>query len=639
MTLPNRQNYNVNQAMQRKRLEQQQQQQHQRASPFVDITSPYPPGFTHTQPPMHHHSSPVHPQGFVPNGSHMRHLQGMPDMIPPQMHHQMPHTPTGTRGNAGISPTTPSSATGRGKKSNTKNKKDAAATSAAIIAHRNQMKEEMTEIHSKFDKIVTDNNKKIHESKLAMKRKWDQISTDAADEHSESDMNTMLQFKKRRLQGSNDTSVIDTIDAEQVLQTVIMEVRRYLQDNDKLCDRVVRYIESNQEHLMSLITKNPLSGEDEDVVDYDRLKSYVSNHKYFQTVYSYIRQMMDRAKPVIVPAEAIANQSDANVDQTNAQNPALIEMTPSEILLVFVGKDQSDKQEEVNTFIERFLALQTQYKEEAEYVYNAEVEWSKKYERVLNEQSKLRYVSPLERDQIMKNIRTKFSTLLQNVKDKYLSKVFSLQESVLMRSKKRGNLPKHATNTLKTWLFSNFLHPYPSESEKLELSQQTGLSITQINNWFINARVRTWRPMLESMLEGEKERNKISQSNPQLAALGHLSNQQIADALNNNGQNPPPGHGSQTGQNRLPAMQQHMQHPQHMSPVSSHPSQMAYAMSPPANYGRNMDPMGHPNFGNWDGEDPHAAHHGMPPHAQHPPYSFGSPQPGAWHNEPHDFPN
>ena len=31
------------------------------------------------------------------------------------------------------------------------------------------------------------------------------------------------------------------------------------------------------------------------------------------------------------------------------------------------------------------------------------------------------------------------------------------------------------------------------------------LTITQINNWFINARVRTWRPMLENMLENERD--------------------------------------------------------------------------------------------------------------------------------------
>ncbi|KAE8671943.1 Mitochondrial substrate carrier family protein isoform 1 [Hibiscus syriacus] len=60
-------------------------------------------------------------------------------------------------------------------------------------------------------------------------------------------------------------------------------------------------------------------------------------------------------------------------------------------------------------------------------------------------------------------------------------------------------LPEHAVAVLKTWLFEHFLHPYPSDSEKLMLAQQTGLSRTQVSNWFINARVRLWKPMVEEV--------------------------------------------------------------------------------------------------------------------------------------------
>eukprot|EP01117_Protostelium_nocturnum_P018439 TRINITY_DN7713_c0_g1_i2.p1 TRINITY_DN7713_c0_g1~~TRINITY_DN7713_c0_g1_i2.p1 ORF type:complete len:356 (+),score=103.95 TRINITY_DN7713_c0_g1_i2:103-1170(+) len=64
--------------------------------------------------------------------------------------------------------------------------------------------------------------------------------------------------------------------------------------------------------------------------------------------------------------------------------------------------------------------------------------------------------------------------------------------------KRRGNLPKSATNLLKAWLFNHIFHPYPTEEEKGTLSVQTGLSINQISNWFINARRRILQPMLES---------------------------------------------------------------------------------------------------------------------------------------------
>jgi hypothetical protein len=41
-------------------------------------------------------------------------------------------------------------------------------------------------------------------------------------------------------------------------------------------------------------------------------------------------------------------------------------------------------------------------------------------------------------------------------------------------------------------------HPYPTEDEKKVISQQTGLSLLQINNWFINARRRILQPMLDA---------------------------------------------------------------------------------------------------------------------------------------------
>ncbi|KAF9965621.1 hypothetical protein BGZ70_004449 [Mortierella alpina] len=62
--------------------------------------------------------------------------------------------------------------------------------------------------------------------------------------------------------------------------------------------------------------------------------------------------------------------------------------------------------------------------------------------------------------------------------------------------KRRGNLPKSVTSVLKMWLVQNAIHPYPTEEEKMRLSEETHLSMNQISNWFINARRRILQPIL-----------------------------------------------------------------------------------------------------------------------------------------------
>ncbi|KAF9756201.1 Homeobox protein HD-2 [Nosema granulosis] len=55
---------------------------------------------------------------------------------------------------------------------------------------------------------------------------------------------------------------------------------------------------------------------------------------------------------------------------------------------------------------------------------------------------------------------------------------------------KRSNYPQKISKMLKKWLEDNVNHPYPSEAEKAQFCEKTGLDVAQINNWFINARRR-----------------------------------------------------------------------------------------------------------------------------------------------------
>ncbi|XP_028836125.1 homeobox protein PKNOX1 isoform X2 [Denticeps clupeoides] len=80
---------------------------------------------------------------------------------------------------------------------------------------------------------------------------------------------------------------------------------------------------------------------------------------------------------------------------------------------------------------------------------------------------------------------------------------------------KRGILPKHATNVMRSWLFQHIGHPYPTEDEKKQIATQTNLTLLQVNNWFINARRRILQPMLDaSSSETPKAKKKTPQNRP-----------------------------------------------------------------------------------------------------------------------------
>ncbi|KAG9115171.1 hypothetical protein FRC07_007583, partial [Ceratobasidium sp. 392] len=61
-------------------------------------------------------------------------------------------------------------------------------------------------------------------------------------------------------------------------------------------------------------------------------------------------------------------------------------------------------------------------------------------------------------------------------------------------ARRRGKLPKHVTETLRTWLLGHADHPYPTEEEKKMLCNVTGLTLSQVSNWMINARRRILVP-------------------------------------------------------------------------------------------------------------------------------------------------
>ncbi|CAL0326707.1 unnamed protein product [Lupinus luteus] len=95
--------------------------------------------------------------------------------------------------------------------------------------------------------------------------------------------------------------------------------------------------------------------------------------------------------------------------------------------------------------------------------------------------------------------------------DHHLRQQRALQQLGLIQHnawRPQRGLPERSVSVLRAWLFEHFLHPYPKDSDKQMLAKQTGLTRSQVSNWFINARVRLWKPMVEEMYMEEMKENE-----------------------------------------------------------------------------------------------------------------------------------
>lgn len=115
----------------------------------------------------------------------------------------------------------------------------------------------------------------------------------------------------------------------------------------------------------------------------------------------------------------------------------------------------------------------------------------------------------------------------------YLQKQWTLQQlkkndHQLWRPQ-RG-LPERSVSVLRAWMFQNFLHPYPKDAEKHLLAAKSGLTRSQVSNWFINARVRLWKPMIEEMY-AEMNRRKAHQNEEGTNSNHRISISAIQDLM------------------------------------------------------------------------------------------------------------
>ncbi|XP_042039893.1 homeobox protein BEL1 homolog [Salvia splendens] len=156
------------------------------------------------------------------------------------------------------------------------------------------------------------------------------------------------------------------------------------------------------------------------------------------------------------------------------------------------------------------------------------------------------------RDEIVKEIKAtkkgmgekegvKGETPRLRLLDQMLRQQKALQQMSMIENhpwRPQRGLPERSVSVLRAWLFEHFLHPYPTDVDKHILARQTGLSRSQVSNWFINARVRLWKPMVEEMyLEELKEKDGGSRTpdqKPSHDQLMRMDSECLSSIINNN---------------------------------------------------------------------------------------------------------
>ena len=79
--------------------------------------------------------------------------------------------------------------------------------------------------------------------------------------------------------------------------------------------------------------------------------------------------------------------------------------------------------------------------------------------------------------------------------------VMILRSRFLDARRKRRNFSKQASEILNEYFYSHLSNPYPSEEAKEELARKCKISVSQVNNWFGNKRIRYKKNIVKAQEE------------------------------------------------------------------------------------------------------------------------------------------
>merc|ERR1712168_241220 len=138
----------------------------------------------------------------------------------------------------------------------------------------------------------------------------------------------------------------------------------------------------------------------------------------------------------------------------------------------------------------KLAQIRTIYNQELEKYDQACYEFTTHVMNLLREQSRTRPITPKEIERMVQIIHKKFSSIQVQLKQSTCEAVMILRSRFLDARRKRRNFSKQASEILNEYFYTHLANPYPSEEAKEELARKCGITVSQVNNWFGNKRIR-----------------------------------------------------------------------------------------------------------------------------------------------------
>lgn len=207
--------------------------------------------------------------------------------------------------------------------------------------------------------------------------------------------------------------------------------------------------------------------------------------------------------------------------------------------------DDAAVSKEDDEFTYKLVQLKNAYNDELEKLNRVCNDFISKLQTVLQDQAKMRVVTQQELTAKSMVIQNKFDFVRNQLRTNVCTAILVLQKQYNHQAKKRRrSLSKRATDLLNQWFFDHINDPYPSDEEKSMLAAQCVLSMSQVNNWFGNKRIRYKRKCLEQearcgKTDNTNVTNGMDHQNPLLLQHRSVDSPDGLDSPNETGEGSP----------------------------------------------------------------------------------------------------